>query len=108
MVWVETNGPCTVEVLGCPARTFAVEGHHYALVHCAGLEPGSITPYEVALDGTRVWPPADFPFPPSVVRTHDPASPTSIVFGPCRGRRRAARVTAGIDRRALGRRPSRP
>ena len=83
-VWVETDEPCTVEVLGCRARTFAVEGHHYALVHCEGLERGSITPYEVALDGTRVWPQADSPFPPSVVRTHDPASPTTIVFGSCR------------------------
>jgi hypothetical protein len=84
MVWVETDAPCAVEVLGFRARTFAVEGHHFALVHCAGLERGSITPYEVALDGERVWPPADSPFPPSVVRTHDPATPTTIVFGSCR------------------------
>lgn len=84
LIWVETDSPCSVEVLDCRARTFEVEGHHYAIVHCAGLERGSITPYEVALDGTRVWPPPDSPFPPSVVRTYDPGRPTSIVFGSCR------------------------
>ena len=31
-VWVETDQPCEVEVLGRRARTFAVCGHHYALV----------------------------------------------------------------------------
>jgi hypothetical protein len=29
LIWVETDGPCTVSVLGCEARTFCVEGHHY-------------------------------------------------------------------------------
>ena len=56
LIWVETDGPCTVSVLGCESRTFCVEGHHYALVVCEGLEPGTITPYEVALDGETVWP----------------------------------------------------
>ena len=31
-VWVETDRPCTVEVLGRSARTFRVSDHHYALV----------------------------------------------------------------------------
>jgi hypothetical protein len=84
MIWVETDGPCTVSVLGCDARTFCVEGHHYALVLCEGLEPGTITPYEVALDGETVWPLPGDRFPPSVVRTHDPARPTRIAFGSCR------------------------
>ena len=39
-VWVETDAACEVEVLGCRSRTFHVEGHHYALVHVSGLEPG--------------------------------------------------------------------
>ncbi|MGZ4666761.1 MAG: DUF7800 domain-containing protein, partial [Frankiaceae bacterium] len=26
-VWVETDRPCTVDVLGCRARTFHVAGH---------------------------------------------------------------------------------
>ena len=34
----------------------ASNGHHYALVVIEGLEPGSIQPYEVALDGERRWP----------------------------------------------------
>ena len=71
LIWVETDAPCTVSVLGCEARTFCVEGHHYALVLCDGLEAGTITPYEVALDGETVWPLPDSQFPPSVIRTHD-------------------------------------
>jgi glutamate dehydrogenase len=37
-IWVETDAPCEVEAAGARQRTFAVEGHHYALVHCTGLE----------------------------------------------------------------------
>lgn len=55
-VWVETDSPATVEVLGCSARTFHVRGHHYALVPVRGLRPGTSTPYEVRLDGEVVWP----------------------------------------------------
>ena len=56
VVWVETAGPCEVEVLGARERTFCVCGHHYALVHPDGLEPGTDYEYEVRLDGERVWP----------------------------------------------------
>ena len=35
------------------ARTFAAHGHHYALVELTGLEPGSKTPYQVEIDGSR-------------------------------------------------------
>ena len=31
-VWVETDAPAEVDVLGRRARTFHVSGHHYALV----------------------------------------------------------------------------
>jgi hypothetical protein len=84
-VWVETDRPCTVAVLGRRARTFCVGGHHYALVVVEGLEPGSTTPYDVALDGERVWPPARSAFPPSRIRT--PAQEGGrfrIAFGSCR------------------------
>jgi hypothetical protein len=84
IIWVETDAPCTVSVLGCEARTFCVEGHHYGLVVCDGLAPGTITPYEVALDGEVAWPEPDSPFPPCVIRTHDGAKPTRIAFGSCR------------------------
>ena len=43
-------------MLGCAQRTFRVADHHFALVHVTGLEPGTTTPYEVRLDGERVWP----------------------------------------------------
>ncbi len=39
-VWVETDAPCEVEVLGCSSSTFRVGSHHYALVHVTGLESG--------------------------------------------------------------------
>jgi hypothetical protein len=86
-VWVETDGPCEVDVLGRRARTFRVAGHHYALVVVEGLEPGSATPYEVLLDGRRVWPPAEGPgaeFPPSRIRTPGGAGPFRLAFGSCR------------------------
>src|SRR5687768_17392662 len=83
-VWVETDGACEVDVLGHRSRTFAVAGHHYALVHVRDLEPGSSTPYEVHLDGEQVWPPAGSQFPPSRIRTAGGAGPFRIAFGSCR------------------------
>ncbi len=82
--WVETDGPCEVEVLGARERTFHVDGHHYALVHATGLPPDAATPYELRLDGERAWPEPDSPFPPSVVRTHGGRSPFRIAWGSCR------------------------
>jgi hypothetical protein len=83
-VWVETDEPCTVEVLGHQTRTFAVERHHYALARIEGLPPGSATPYEVRLDGARAWPPADDPFPPCAIRTLPAGEPVRLAFGSCR------------------------
>ncbi len=85
-VWVETDGPAEVGVLGCTARTFAVAGHHYALVVCEGLEPGTTTPYAVALDGETVWPEPGSPFPPPTVRTRsgDGTEQLRLLFGSCR------------------------
>ena len=56
IVWVEADAACEVEVLGCRSHTFHVEGHHYALVHVTGLEPGSKYEYKVLLDGEKKWP----------------------------------------------------
>ena len=81
-LWVETDGPCTVEVLGHRERTFCVAGHHYGLVVVDGLEPGQAHPYEVALDGQRVWP-EDPNAPPSVIRTVSPREPVRVAFGSC-------------------------
>ncbi len=67
-LWVETDGPCEVEVLGCSTRTFRVGDHHYALLHIMGLAPGRSHEYEVGLDGEKVWPEVGTPFPPSVIR----------------------------------------
>jgi len=83
-VWVETDRPCEVTVLGRRARTFCVGGHHYALVVVEDLQPGSTTPYEVHLDGGRVWPPEDSTFPPSRIRTPGHPGPFRLAFGSCR------------------------
>lgn len=83
-IWVETDQACEVEILGRTARTFAVEGHHYALVALESLEPGSSQAYEVALDGERAWPPAASGFPPSVLRTFRDQERIELVFGSCR------------------------
>jgi hypothetical protein len=82
-VWVETDAACEVAVLGRTARTFQVEGHHYAIVALEDLEPGSVTPYEVHLDGARVWPPDDGRKPPAI-HTRDHERQSRLVFGSCR------------------------
>jgi hypothetical protein len=83
-VWVETDGPCEVEVLGHREPTFGVDDHHYALVRVEGLEPGGFYEYEVALDGERRWPQPGGELPPSVIRTFSPGKPVDICFGSCR------------------------
>ena len=82
-IWVETDAPCEVEILGRRERTFCANGHHYALVCLRDLEPGSSQEYDVTLDGERVWPP-EGGFPASVLRTLSPESRLRIVFGSCR------------------------
>lgn len=83
-VWVETDAACEVEVLGRTQTTFCVAGHHYALVHVEGLEPGRTYEYEVALDGEPVWPEPGSSFPPSAIRTLADREPFEIAFGSCR------------------------
>ena len=83
-VWVETDAPCEVEVLGHRAPTFHVEGHHYAIVAVEGLEPGSRHEYEVALDGRQAWPEPGSRFPRSVIHTIRDDHALEILFGSCR------------------------
>jgi hypothetical protein len=83
-VWVEADGPCQVEILGATERTFEVEGHHFALVHVTGLPAEGNVPYEVAFDGERVWPPPDWEWPSSCVRTVADDHGLRISFGSCR------------------------
>ncbi|HLM03677.1 MAG TPA: alkaline phosphatase D family protein [Blastococcus sp.] len=83
-VWVETDRPCEVSVLGRRARTFCVGGHHFALVLVEDLEPGSTTPYEVHLDGAKVWPPERSAFPASRIRTPGNQEEFRVAFGSCR------------------------
>jgi len=83
-VWLETDGPCEATILDHHAPTFCVEDHHYALVEIHGLEAGRAHPYEVHLDGERVWPPPDAPFPPCAIRTLPSEGPLRVAFGSCR------------------------
>ena len=89
LVWVQTENACTVEILGCSARTFEVQGYHFALVLVTGLAPDSVTEYQVRLDGAIHWPIDDeafSKFPASVIRTRGPASAHRLraIFGSCR------------------------
>ena len=84
VLWVETDDPCEVEILGHREPTFCVCGHHFALVVVDDLEAGSETPYEVELDGVRRWPEEGSDLPPSVIRTLGSADALRIAFGSCR------------------------
>ena len=91
-VWVEITEPATVRVEvdgggSGSAVTFSAYGHHYALVVVSGLVPDSANEYRVLLDERPVWPPADSPYPPSVIRTRPAAdrdTPVRLIFGSCR------------------------
>ena len=83
-VWVETDRPCDVEVLGCSAPTFTASGHHFALVIVEGLEPGTTNPYSVTLDGHVVWPEAGNAATESTHPHAGPRHPLRIAFGSCR------------------------
>ena len=83
-VWVETDEPCKVEVLGHKADTFCIAGHHYGLVLIEDLEPGSEQAYEVRLDGELRWPEEDSELPPSVIRAIAPEEQLRVAFGSCR------------------------
>jgi PhoD-like phosphatase len=83
-VWVETDAPCTVEACGTSARTFEVDGHHYALLCIEDLEPGETRPYTVSLDGEQVWPEPDDPLPAPTIRTPRPDQPIRMTWGSCR------------------------
>ncbi len=104
-VWVETDGPGRVRVVaegcaGAEATTFAVHGHHYALVCLDGLEPGRRYPYTVVVDGETVWPPAGSDLPASVVPTLDHTKPLRLAYGSCRtsvAHDEAGNKTHGID-----------
>ena len=87
-IWVETHNAARVTVRAAgrhwAARTFAVHGHHYALVELDGLEPGTVTPYELDVNGTQAWPDPTLGLPPSRIATLEPGKPLRLAFGSCR------------------------
>ncbi len=83
-IWVETDEPCRVGVLGRAADTFEVEGHHFAIVCLEGLDPGVEHRYEVHLDGVRAWPPEGYDFPAPRIRLIRDDGALRLLFGSCR------------------------
>ncbi len=83
-IWVETDRPCQVEILGRREQTWTVAGHHYALVVITDLRPGSRTEYQVLLDGEQAWPRPDDQRPPPTIRTIAADATVRIAFGSCR------------------------
>jgi hypothetical protein len=103
-VWVETEAAAvvTVEAGGrqWEAPTFAVKGHHYALVVVDGLAPGEELPYAVRIGDVPVWPPTDHAYPPPRIRTIDRSRPTRLLFGSCRtsvSHDREGNASNGVD-----------
>jgi phosphodiesterase/alkaline phosphatase D-like protein len=88
-IWVETDRPCVVEILGRRESTWCMAGHHYALVVLSGLPVGQSISYDVQLDGQTVWPAPEDPRPRPRIRTIDADAPVRIAFGSCRYARSA-------------------
>ncbi len=102
-VWVETDGPCRVEILGRATETFRAAGHHYAILAIEGLDAGSSVEYDVLLDGVLRWPEPGGAWPASLIRTLPAAGPLDIVFGSCRvSRPDHAPYTLSPDEHELG------
>lgn len=87
-IWVETRDAAEVEIrafgISERARTFAVHGHHYALIEVGNLAPGTHHRYEVVVDGVVCWPPVDSELPQSRIPTLRPGKPLRLAFGSCR------------------------
>ena len=103
-IWVETRSAARVAVRAggrvWSAGTFAVHGHHYALVEADGLEPGTVLPYTLEIDGEHVWPDPASEFPPPVIATLKPGKPLRMAYGSCRTsvpHDEAGNRTHGID-----------
>lgn len=89
-VWVEVARAATVTVRltddggAWSAPTFAVHGHHYALVEVDGLPRDTRVPYEVLVDDDVCWPAPDATFPPSTLAARADDAPVRLAFGSCR------------------------
>ncbi|HSP59672.1 MAG TPA: alkaline phosphatase D family protein [Ornithinimicrobium sp.] len=92
-VWVETDRAVriTVRLAEHPdgrtdwsRSTFAVHGHHYALVEVQELLPGWRTAYQVLVDDEVCWPSPDSRFPSSTLTTTSGQGPVRLAFGSCR------------------------
>ncbi|KNX36758.1 alkaline phosphatase D family protein [Luteipulveratus halotolerans] len=103
-VWVQTREAAHVTVTcagrSTTARTFGVEGFHYALVVIDHLEPGTVNDYSVAIDDELVWPEPGSVFPPSRIATLREDKAPRVAFGSCRTsvpHDRQSTATHGVD-----------
>ncbi|MDN4645722.1 DUF7800 domain-containing protein [Arthrobacter sp. PsM3] len=83
-IWVETRSAARVLVRDSrdwTARTFTVHGHHCALAELDGLVPGTVTPYALDVNGTRVWPDPESGFPASMIATLETGKPLRMASG---------------------------
>ena len=84
-VWLQTDGPCEVEILGARDRTWCVDGMHFALVVIEGLTPGRGPPPTRCASTARPCGRRPDPrFPPSTIRLLEPGGRRDVVFGSCR------------------------
>ena len=87
-VWVQTADAATVTVRcgerAWSARTFVVEGFHFALVLVDGLTAGETYEYAVDIDDTQVWPTPGSEYPAPRIATLVHGRPTRLAFGSCR------------------------
>ncbi|MEE6295386.1 alkaline phosphatase D family protein [Georgenia wangjunii] len=91
-VWVQTAAAAVVTVrlperdddVAWSARTFAVHGHHFALVEVTGLRPGERRAYEVLVDDEVCWPEPGTTLPASTLATPGGDGPVRVAFGSCR------------------------
>nr|WP_307785388.1 alkaline phosphatase D family protein [Microbacterium hibisci] len=77
-----------------------MHGHHFALVEVDQLEPGSVSPYEVEIDGVTVWPDPRSEYPASVIATRARGQKSRIAYGSCRTsvpHDRSGNRTHGVD-----------
>ena len=90
-VFLETDRPCEVRVdtegrggATHRMRTWAVHGHHYALVMLEDVPADRAVPYRVWLDDAPVWPDPDRDDPVSVFPPAVTGDLARVAFGSCR------------------------
>ena len=84
-VWVETDAPCEVTILGTPSRPSRSRATTSRSSRSKGLDPGESTAYEVELDGETRLARARRSLPARPASSRSPRARASrFIFGSCR------------------------